>query len=95
MHKVRIRGALNMGDVAIILKIMPESPEVDLEALKVEIKAAVDVHDIAEEPIGFGLSALKIAVVVPDQEGVADAVQDKILAINGVEHADIIGQTLL
>jgi elongation factor 1-beta len=95
MSKVRIRGALIMGDVAIILKIMPESPDVDLEALKSEIKEAVAVHDIVEEPIGFGLSALKVAVVVPDQEGVADAVQDKITAINGVEHADIVGQTLL
>ena len=84
-----------MGDVAIILKIMPESPDVDLEALKTEIKDVVDVHDIVEEPIGFGLSALKVAVVVPDQEGVADAVQEKITAINGVEHADIVGQTLL
>jgi len=84
-----------MGDVAIILKIMPESPEVDLEELKTVIKGAVDVHDIVEEPIGFGLSALKIAVVVPDEEGVADAVQEKITAINGVEHADIIEQTLV
>lgn len=95
MHKVRIRGALIMGDVAIILKIMPESLEIDLEALKSMIKDAVDVHDIVEEPIGFGLSALKVAVVVPDEEGVADAVQEKITAINGVEHADIVGQTLL
>ena len=48
-----------MGDVALILKVMPESPEVDLAKMQEDIKAKVaGVQDIKVEPIGFGLSAL-------------------------------------
>ena len=54
-----------MGEVAVTLKVMPESPEVDLEALKEAIKNAVDEKEferIEEEPIGFGLLALIVTV---------------------------------
>ena len=43
-----------MGEVAVTLKVMPESPEVDLEALKEAIKNAVDEKEferMEEEPI--------------------------------------------
>ena len=42
-----------MSDVAAILKVMPESPEVDLEALKQTIQDTVDsdvLERIEEEP---------------------------------------------
>jgi elongation factor 1-beta len=53
-----------MGNVVLILRVMPESPDVDLEDLKSRLRAEVKgLQDIREEPIGFGLKALKIAVV--------------------------------
>ncbi|HJJ33911.1 MAG TPA: elongation factor 1-beta, partial [Methanocorpusculum sp.] len=59
-----------MGDVAVILKIMPESPEVDLAKLQADIKAQVPgIQDIKTEPIGFGLSAVKVAMVTTDDAG--------------------------
>ncbi|NYT05100.1 MAG: elongation factor 1-beta [Methanomicrobiales archaeon] len=83
-----------MGDVAIILKIMPESPEIDLEALKAVIRGAVPVQDLVEEPIGFGLSALKVAVVVPDSEGAPDKVEETLRDLSGVASAEIVSLTL-
>ncbi|MBQ6139075.1 MAG: elongation factor 1-beta, partial [Methanobrevibacter sp.] len=48
-----------MGEVVNTLKVMPESPEVDLEALKAAITDAMpadaELHEITEEPIAFGL----------------------------------------
>ena len=88
-------GAITMGNVAIIVKIMPESPDVDREALKAAIKAAVPVEDIREEPIGFGLVALKAAVVVPDSAGAPDKVEAALQKIEGVASAEIVESTLV
>lgn len=85
-----------MGDVALILRVMPESLEVDLEALKGEIKSVLPgVQQIVEEPIGFGLKALKLVVVVTDQGGETDAVEGKLSSLKGVERAEIIELTLM
>ncbi len=84
-----------MGMVAIILKVMPKSPEVDLVALKREIQEKVpSVRDIREEPIGFGLKALKVAAIVNDAGGESDAVETEIQKISGVERAEIVELTL-
>ena len=62
-----------MGEVVATLKIMPESPDVDLEALKVAIQAAMpaeaEFHKIEEEPIAFGLVALNLIFIIEDGEG--------------------------
>lgn len=84
-----------MGSVALILKVMPESPDVDLEALKVAMRAKVpSIQDIQEEPIGFGLKALKVMAVVSDQGGETDAIEEAISTIEGVERAEIAELTL-
>ena len=84
-----------MGSVALILKVMPESPDVDLEALKVAMRAKVpSIQDIQEEPIGFGLKALKVMAVVSDQGGETDALEEALATIEGVERAEIVELTL-
>ena len=85
-----------MGDVALIIKVMPESPDVDREELKKAIRAKMPrVQDIQEEPIGFGLVALKVVAVVPDAEGQTDAAEEALNGIAGIERAEIIGSTLV
>mgnify|MGYP001770147512 CR=1 FL=1 len=85
-----------MGDVALIIKVMPESPDVDREELKKAIRIKMPrVQDIQEEPIGFGLVALKVVVVVPDAEGQTDAAEAVLNDIAGIERAEIIGSTLV
>jgi translation elongation factor aEF-1 beta len=84
-----------MGSVVAILRVMPESPEVDLENLKKALKEKVPgIKDIQEEPIGFGLKALKLAVIVNDAGGETDALEGKLGAVPGVERAEIIEVTL-
>ena len=85
-----------MGDVALFIQVMPESPDVDREAIKAAIKEKIpSVQEIREEPIGFGLVALKVAVVVPDSEGQTDAVETALRDIPGVERAEIMESTLV
>ena len=42
-----------MGEVVATLKIMPESPDVDLEALKAAIQAAMTAHLLVQVGINF------------------------------------------
>lgn len=84
-----------MGSVALILNVMPESPDVDLEGLKAAMRAKVpSIQDIREEPIGFGLKALKVMAVVSDQGGETDALEEILSGIEGVERAEIVELTL-
>jgi len=85
-----------MGDVALIIKVMPESPEVNREHIIATIKEKFPrVQDIREEPIGFGLVALKVALVVPDAEGQTETIETTLNAIEGVERAEIVESTLV
>ena len=84
-----------MGDVACIIKVMPESPEVDLEELKKALKAKTpEIHEIREEPIGFGLKALMVVAVVGDVGGQTDRLEADLSSLPGVERAEIVEVTL-
>jgi len=85
-----------MGSVAVIARVMPESPDVDLEKLKAALKKKVPgIQDIREEPIGFGLKALKLAAVVNDAGGETDAIERSLAEVSGVERAEIVEVTLI
>lgn len=84
-----------MGDVACIIRVMPESPEVDLEALKATLrKVAPEIHEIQEQPIAFGLKALMVVAVVGDTGGQTDRLEQALSAVPGVERAEIVEVTL-
>lgn len=84
-----------MGDVAVIIKIMPTSPEVDLDALQALIREKLPgTQDLVVEPIGFGLSSLKAAIVVPDAEGSTEEAEATLRGLEGVESAEIVSVTL-
>ncbi|KKG17099.1 elongation factor 1-beta [Methanosarcina sp. 2.H.T.1A.6] len=84
-----------MGEVAAKMKIMPESIDTDLVELKEKLKAAIpagaDLHgDIAEEPIAFGLKALILTLIVNDEEGGTEAVEEAFVKVSGVENVQIL-----
>ncbi len=88
-----------MGEVILNLKVLPSSPDVDLEVVKNKIKTIesdkVRIQEIREEPIAFGLKALKVLIVMPDKEISPSEVEDKIRSIEGVENVETEGVTLL
>lgn len=84
-----------MGSVAVIMRVMPESPEVDLEQLKTALKQKLPgIQDMKTEPIGFGLKAIKFAAIINDAGGETDALEASLSSIPGVERAEIIEVTL-
>ena len=84
-----------MGNVAIVMRIMPDGPGEDLEKLKSQIKDSINVESIEEEPIGFGLTALKVLVIRPDSAGGTDELENKIAEIEGVGNVEVTDVTLV
>jgi len=82
-----------MGEVVAIIKLMPESPEVDLEKMKEDVKASIpegaEFHKIEEEPIAFGLVALNVMVIVGDVEGGTEKVEENLAKIKGVSNVEV------
>lgn len=82
-----------MGDVVATIKLMPESPEVDLEKMKQDIMASIpegtEFHKIEEEPIAFGLVAINVMVVVGDAEGGTEPAEENFSKIEGVNTVEV------
>lgn len=91
LYQVWVQGAVTMGSVVAILRVMPESVDIDLNRLKKDLKKNVTaIQDIREEPIAFGLKALKIAAIVGDDEGGTEPLEKAIGSIQGVASVETI-----
>jgi elongation factor 1-beta len=88
-----------LGEVAIIYKVMPESPEIDLEELRTKITNAVPekarLNKIEEKPIAFGLKALEVQIIVNDREGGAEEIEAALGKIENVQSVETIHVGLL
>ena len=84
-----------MARVVVTLKIMPESPDISLNELKeIVLKDIKEFNDndevkIEEEPIGFGLSALKFLFVMDEAKGNTDPLESKLKEIKGVASVEV------
>ncbi len=81
-----------MGNVLITFKIMPESPDADMklmlnQALEIVNEKSAKLEGSEIEPIAFGLKALKLYVIVPDEEGILDSLEDAVLISFLIENA--------
>ncbi len=62
-----------MGIVAVKIKIMPESPDVDLTQLREKLEEKINslggkINSAEEEPIAFGLNAIIITLAWPEEK---------------------------
>ena len=85
-----------MANSVITIKVMPNSPEVNLDELQVKVKEAI-VNYAGEgetkdevEPVAFGLKALKIIFVVDEAKGGTDNLEKEISEIEGVNSIEVI-----
>jgi elongation factor 1-beta len=83
-----------MGEVVATIKLMPESPDVDLKKMKEEVEKSIpseaELHKIEEEPIAFGLVALQVMVVVGDAEGGTEKVEENLSQVEGVSSVEVV-----
>ncbi|HLD78985.1 MAG TPA: elongation factor 1-beta [Candidatus Nanoarchaeia archaeon] len=84
-----------MAKAIITFKLMPESPDVDLEAIKTRaMKIAEEAGAIGQmqtkiEPIAFGLKAVLILAMYDVDGADFDGIAQKMGEIEGVQSAEV------
>jgi len=83
-----------MGTALLKIKIMPESPQVDLAQIEKEAKKIIEQEKgqnprFEKEPIAFGLTAL-IAAFAMDESLSTDVFENGLRTIKHVNSAEII-----
>lgn len=82
-----------MGKVAAVIKVMPQSPEVDLDALEDRLGESLPeggkINAVEREDVAFGLIALMTTVIVPDEAGGTEAIEDAFEGVDGVESVSV------
>lgn len=84
-----------MAKAIVTFKLMPESPDTDLEAIKQEAQGiardegAIGEMQIKVEPIAFGLKAVLILAMYEVEGSDFDAIAEEMGKIEGVQSAEI------
>ena len=82
-----------MADVIITFKIMPVSPEINLDDVKDKVKEAItafggEVGKEEIEPVAFGLNALILIFVMDENKGSTDELEEQITQIEGINSVE-------
>jgi elongation factor 1-beta len=84
-----------MGSYVIRMKILPEDTTTDLQKLVESVKAllpsTVQIRNQRTEPIAFGLSAVIVDMVAPEEEGMVDKVEEIVSKAPGVSQYEVTG----
>jgi elongation factor 1-beta len=82
-----------MGKVAARIKVMPQSPDIDLDELQERLENSLPegakVNRVDREDVAFGLIALFPTVIVPDDAGGTEAVEEAFAEVEGVESVGV------
>ena len=93
-----------MSNVLSILRIIPTSPEVDREEIvshaQTELREGLDLEVLKreDEPLFFGLYAIKLYVKTADSDEGTETLQkyeDRLLALEEVDNCEIELQTII
>jgi len=91
--------AINMGEVALKYRLMPESPDSDIEAIVSEIPgvlpedAKFGAHEV--KPFAFGLKAIMVAIIGIDRDGFATEVEDGLNSLKDIQTVILEEQSLI
>ncbi|HMB51186.1 elongation factor 1-beta [Natronoarchaeum rubrum] len=82
-----------MGKVAASVKVMPQSPDVDLDDLQDRLEQSLPegakINGVERDDVAFGLVALLPTVIVPDDAGGTEAVEEAFANVDGVESVEV------
>ncbi len=83
-----------MAKVVAQVKIFPTETTVDLTELRKQVEKALppetSIARFDEEPIAFGLVALVARVVMPEEEGRMDKVEEALKSVENVGEIQVV-----
>jgi len=84
-----------MAKAVVTIKVMPESPEIDLEELEKKVKDAIisfageGEMKVSVEPVAFGLKSMNIIFVMEESKGSTEPLEKAVEAIEGVSSMEV------
>jgi len=83
-----------MGTILLRIKLMPSSPDVDLDKIKEQVKSVIEGNfgkntRFDEEPIAFGLKAVIVSFDIPEDREI-EPIERKLEAIEEVSSVWVI-----
>ncbi len=86
-----------MGNVMITFRLMPEGPETDMGKIEENARSILgeSFKNAQSRPFAFGLNALFVVCVVPDEQGVADRLESSLGKIENVQGVEVVGVDLV
>ena len=84
-----------MAKIAVKIKVLPESTDVDLTKLKAKCTKEIEsyggiVRGVEEQPIAFGLVALVVDINFLEQDGLQDHLEEVLAGIEGVSEIEAL-----
>ncbi len=87
------QGAIGLGKVAVSFKVMPSDESKDISSmerkLKDELSKTFTLGKSTVEELAFGIKVLRIIVILSDEGGVVDSVEQKIRSLDGVGEVEV------
>ncbi len=88
-----------LGEVVVAFRILPENPDESIEKLAALVKSKVagkcEINKVMTEEIAFGLKAIRLEIIVPDEEGLIGTIESDIASVAGVSQVDTEDVTLV
>ena len=82
-----------MAEVIVGFKVMPKDLEVNLDELEKKIREIVKPERLNRQPIAFGLVAIQIVKLIPDEGGELEKVENQLRSMEEVGEVEITGMT--
>ena len=88
-----------MGEVALKYRIMPESPDSDIENIVSKLSevipddATIGAYEV--KPFAFGLNAIMVAILGIDRDGFATEVEEGLNGLPEVQSVNLEAQSLI
>ena len=88
-----------MGDVAVVIRVLPDDTERDIEEIMGKARHQLDgqctINKMEIQEVAFGLKAVRLEIIIPDEEGKIDRVESILSGIEGVGQVDTEDMTLV
>jgi len=83
-----------MAQTVITIRIMPDSPDVNLEAIEKKARSEIEklngyVGKVEIVPVAFGLNSINITFILDESKG-TEIVEERIKSIEDVQNAEVI-----
>ncbi|MCX8204893.1 MAG: elongation factor 1-beta [Candidatus Nezhaarchaeota archaeon] len=92
-HKLVVK----LAKVMALLRVLPAEAEVDIEGLRREVERGlpsdVKLQRAYVEEVAFGIKAIKLLVLLPEEEGAMFRLEEAILKVPGVGQVDVEFET--